>query len=100
MLSYRELPHAPAAAELSLADLIAIADRLFAAEATWHKGNPLAQTVFTCLYLLEPHRYVIQLSVSARMHANLISYLVYIWKLLQASVQCGPASLQSMQVAS
>lgn len=35
-----------------------MADRLFAAEATWHQGAPLAQTVFTCLYLLEPQRYV------------------------------------------
>ncbi|CAL5223000.1 g5447 [Coccomyxa viridis] len=52
----RELPHIPAAAQLSAADVIAIADRLFAAEVTWYRGSPLAQTVFTCLYLLEPHR--------------------------------------------
>ena len=52
----RTLPHVPPAAELSSADVIAIADRLFAAETTWHQGSPLAQTVFTCLYLLEPNR--------------------------------------------
>ena len=52
----RAAPEAPAAAQLSSADVLAVADRLFAAEATWHQGSPLAQTVFTCLYLLEPHR--------------------------------------------
>ena len=52
----RVLPDIPAAGALSSADVIAIADRLVAAEATWHQGSPLAQTVFTCLYLLEPQR--------------------------------------------
>ena len=59
--AHRELPHIPAAAELSAADVIAIADRLFAAEVTWFRGSPLAQTLFTCLYLLEPHRHAILL---------------------------------------
>ena len=57
----RQLPHIPAAAELCSADVVAIADRLFAAEATWYRGSPLAQTVFTCLYLLQPHRHVAHL---------------------------------------
>ena len=52
----RAAPDAPAAAQLSSADVLAVADRLFAAETTWHQGSPLAQTVFSCLYLLEPQR--------------------------------------------
>lgn len=31
-------------------------DRLAALEATWHADHSLAQTVFTCLYLLHPQR--------------------------------------------
>ncbi|OIT29657.1 hypothetical protein A4A49_17649 [Nicotiana attenuata] len=33
---------------------IDIMDHLLACEATWHKGCSLAQTVFSCLYLLRP----------------------------------------------
>jgi hypothetical protein len=44
------------AASLSSADALAVADRLFAAEATWHQGHSLAQTVFTCLYMLQPDK--------------------------------------------
>ena len=43
---------------LSLAAQLAVSDRLLALEATWHGGHTLAQTVFTCLYLLHPDRYV------------------------------------------
>lgn len=46
------------ARNLSSADALAVADRLFAAEATWHEGNNLAQTVLTCLYILQPERCV------------------------------------------
>ena len=41
---------------LSPAAQLAVADRLLALEATWHGGHTLAQTVFTCLYLLNPDR--------------------------------------------
>ncbi|KAM3360599.1 N-alpha-acetyltransferase 35, NatC auxiliary subunit isoform X1 [Capsicum galapagoense] len=36
--------------------IIDIMDHLLACEATWHKGCSLAQTVFSCLYLLRPDR--------------------------------------------
>ncbi|KAE9602311.1 hypothetical protein Lal_00050151 [Lupinus albus] len=35
---------------------IDIMDHLLACEATWHKGHSLAQTVYSCLYLLQPER--------------------------------------------
>ncbi|OAY47022.1 N-alpha-acetyltransferase 35, NatC auxiliary subunit isoform X2 [Manihot esculenta] len=35
---------------------IDIMDYLLACEATWHKGHSLAQTVFSCIYLLRPER--------------------------------------------
>nr|XP_027068945.1 N-alpha-acetyltransferase 35, NatC auxiliary subunit-like isoform X3 [Coffea arabica] len=35
---------------------IDIMDHLLACEATWHKGHSLAQTVFSCIYLLRPDR--------------------------------------------
>ncbi|GLT29662.1 hypothetical protein SLA2020_045130 [Shorea laevis] len=35
---------------------IDIMDHLLACEAAWHKGHPLAQTVFSCIYLLRPDR--------------------------------------------
>ncbi|KAF3967354.1 hypothetical protein CMV_008646 [Castanea mollissima] len=35
---------------------IDIVDHLLACEATWHKGHSLAQTVFSCIYLLRPDR--------------------------------------------
>ncbi len=52
--------------------MIAIADRLFAAEVTWYRGSPLAQTVFTCLYLLEPHRHVAHIPFSLHKEGYLI----------------------------
>ncbi|KAG4977162.1 hypothetical protein JHK86_036636 [Glycine max] len=36
--------------------MIDIMDHLLACEATWHKGHSLAQTVYSCLYLLRPER--------------------------------------------
>lgn len=36
--------------------VIDIMDHLLACEATWHKGHSLAQTVFSCIYLLRPDR--------------------------------------------
>ncbi|KAK7330055.1 hypothetical protein VNO77_24240 [Canavalia gladiata] len=45
---------------------IDIMDHLLACEATWHKGHSLAQTVYSCLYLLRPER------ISS--HALLYSY--------------------------
>ncbi|KAK9268389.1 hypothetical protein L1049_000138 [Liquidambar formosana] len=36
--------------------IIDIMDHLLACEATWHKGQSLAQTVFSCIYLLRPDR--------------------------------------------
>ncbi|KAL1372249.1 hypothetical protein HN51_002386 [Arachis hypogaea] len=35
---------------------IDIMDHLLACEATWHKGHSLAQTVYSCLYLLQTER--------------------------------------------
>ncbi|KAK9149586.1 hypothetical protein Scep_008343 [Stephania cephalantha] len=35
---------------------IDVMDHLLACEATWHKGNSLAQTVFSCIYLLRLER--------------------------------------------
>ncbi|XP_031261358.1 N-alpha-acetyltransferase 35, NatC auxiliary subunit isoform X2 [Pistacia vera] len=35
---------------------IDIMDHLLACEATWHSGHSLAQTVFSCIYLLRPDR--------------------------------------------
>ncbi|KAG6413788.1 hypothetical protein SASPL_126503 [Salvia splendens] len=36
--------------------VIDIMDQFLACEATWHKGGSLAQTVFSCIYLLRPER--------------------------------------------
>ncbi|KAL1563434.1 N-alpha-acetyltransferase 35, NatC auxiliary subunit-like [Salvia divinorum] len=36
--------------------VIDIMDHFLACEATWHKGGSLAQTVFSCIYLLRPER--------------------------------------------
>ncbi|KAM7268550.1 hypothetical protein ACFE04_010716 [Oxalis oulophora] len=36
--------------------IIDIIDHLMACEATWHRGHSLAQTVFSCIYLLKPDR--------------------------------------------
>jgi len=42
--------------DLEPVTLLAVMDRLMAMEATWHLGSLLPQTIFTCLYLLEPDR--------------------------------------------
>lgn len=34
--------------------IIDIMDHLLACEATWHRGQSLAQTVFSCIYILKP----------------------------------------------
>lgn len=36
--------------------IIDIMDHLLACEATWHMGHSLAQTVFSCIYVLRPER--------------------------------------------
>lgn len=36
--------------------VIDIMDHFLACEATWHKGGSLAQTMFSCIYLLRPER--------------------------------------------
>lgn len=41
---------------LSTPQLIDVMDHLLACEATWHRGHSLAQTVFSCLYLLDLDR--------------------------------------------
>lgn len=41
---------------VSTSQLIDIMDHLLACEATWHRGHSLAQTVFSCLYLLDLDR--------------------------------------------
>ncbi|KAL8126045.1 uncharacterized protein LOC141720668 [Apium graveolens] len=46
--------------------IIDIMDHLLACEATWHKGHSLAQTVFSCIYLLRLER--------TSSHALLYSY--------------------------
>ena len=38
--------------------LIASMDQLTRLQASWHAGNTLAQTVFVCLYMLKPCRYM------------------------------------------
>ena len=41
---------------LSAPQILAIMDQLTVMEATWHAGNPLAQTVYTSHYLLRQER--------------------------------------------
>ncbi|KAL3622966.1 hypothetical protein CASFOL_031782 [Castilleja foliolosa] len=45
--------------------VIDIMDHLLACEATWHKGGSLAQTVFSCIYLVKPDR----MSTHALLHS-------------------------------
>ncbi|GFP96306.1 N-alpha-acetyltransferase 35 natc auxiliary subunit [Phtheirospermum japonicum] len=45
--------------------VIDIMDHLLACEATWHTGGSLAQTVFSCIYLLRPER----MSTHALLHS-------------------------------
>ncbi|KAL2649468.1 hypothetical protein R1flu_017596 [Riccia fluitans] len=42
--------------DLTVAQIIDVMDHLFSCEATWHKGHSLAQTVFSCLYMLKLDR--------------------------------------------
>lgn len=57
--------------------LLAILDRLLVAEAAWHKGAMLPQTVFSSLYMLRPDRCVQACAIAAmwgwwrRPHAEL-----------------------------
>ena len=41
---------------LSSNQCLAVMDQLLAMEATWHSGGSLAQTVYSCLYMLRPER--------------------------------------------
>eukprot|EP00249_Psilotum_nudum_P007405 c20534_g1_i1 orf=134-1501(+) len=41
---------------LNILQLVDVMDHLLACEATWHRGHYLAQTVFSCLYLLKLDR--------------------------------------------
>ncbi|KAG6549103.1 hypothetical protein Mapa_009329 [Marchantia paleacea] len=41
---------------LTISQIIDVMDHLLACEATWHKGHSLAQTVFSCLYMLKLDR--------------------------------------------
>lgn len=41
---------------IDIQSIIDIMDHLLACEATWHSGHSLAQTVFSCIYLLRPDR--------------------------------------------
>ncbi|KAL4571448.1 hypothetical protein LXL04_018208 [Taraxacum kok-saghyz] len=36
--------------------MIDVMDHMLSCEATWHKGHSLAQTIFSCIYLLRPDR--------------------------------------------
>ncbi|KAK1420967.1 hypothetical protein QVD17_22970 [Tagetes erecta] len=50
--------------------IIDVMDHLLSCEATWHKGHSLAQTIFSCIYLLRPDR--------TSSHALLSSYCTII----------------------
>ncbi|KAG0578924.1 hypothetical protein M758_4G058200 [Ceratodon purpureus] len=42
--------------QLTIPQLVDVFDHMFACEATWQNGHALAQTVFSCLYLLNVER--------------------------------------------
>ncbi|KAL3701462.1 hypothetical protein R1sor_019484 [Riccia sorocarpa] len=42
--------------DLTISQIIDVMDHLLSCEATWHKGHSLAQTVFSCLYMLKLDR--------------------------------------------
>ena len=44
--------------DVSLEQVLIISDRLMACEVSWQRGHTLPQTVFSCLYLLYPERWV------------------------------------------
>eukprot|EP00955_Chlamydomonas_euryale_P084960 364034-Chlamydomonas_euryale.AAC.1 len=46
--------------ELNARERLAVVDRLMQMEMTWHTGGSLANTVFSCLYMLKPERWVRQ----------------------------------------
>jgi hypothetical protein len=61
--------------DLNGPQIIAIMDQLAVMEASWHAGHSLAQTVYTCHYLLHQKRYIRPsihgtLSVYAVKHAS------------------------------
>ena len=43
--------------DLSGPQIIAVMDQMAVMEASWHAGHSLAQTVYTCHYLLHQERY-------------------------------------------
>ena len=48
--------HEVAPFKLSSSLTLKVVDQLLAQEVSWYSGNTLAQTVFTCLYILHPER--------------------------------------------
>lgn len=52
----QRLQQGAAPTDLSNDQMLAIIDKLMVMEASWHSGNPLAQTIYTCLYVLQPAR--------------------------------------------
>ena len=66
--------------KLSGSQLIATLDHLAAMQASWHRGNSIAQTVFVCLYMLKPDRckkytcgHVISNSIFVQAHTLLLA---------------------------
>eukprot|EP00798_Chlamydomonas_sp_ICE-L_P013811 gene13811-19727_t len=51
--------------DLDMASVLAVMDKLMALEGTWHNGGALAQTVFSCLYMLKPERLSDEVVLSA-----------------------------------
>ena len=47
-----------APASIPLPQMLGVMDRLAVMEASWHSGGSLAQTTFSCLYLLQLDRWV------------------------------------------
>jgi N-alpha-acetyltransferase 35, NatC auxiliary subunit len=46
--------------DISAAQLLAVLDKLLALEANWQSGDSMAQTIYSCLYMLTPERQVQQ----------------------------------------
>ena len=53
-------------AQLDDTTLLSILDKQMILEMTWQQGHSLAQTVFTCIYMLRPDRHV---SLHVSLHA-------------------------------
>ncbi|CEH12997.1 Glucose-repressible protein and related proteins [Ceraceosorus bombacis] len=61
-------------AKLSAEEMCWVMDRLLACEAAWHRGAPLSQTIFTCLYMHHlPLSRPISLAASLPTQASLLS---------------------------